>query len=143
MTANIIASTPEGERATEIGVGALFGIVLIGALCGVGYYVRKHRTRARLERDTVDMERGIRDGNITTLEVNWEKDPHPGIDKEISVNDGGRDGNIARQNRHHRKTGLRAGDDGLAKLPTYAAIGGSTLECEAQLSKPKRAHVQN
>src|SRR5450432_786269 len=103
MTANIIASTPEGERATEIGVGALFGIVLIGALCGVGYYVRKHRTRARLERDTVDMERGIRDGNITTLEVNWEKDPHPGIDKEISVNDGGRDGNIARQNRHHRK----------------------------------------
>jgi hypothetical protein len=142
MMANLVAPSPEGERATEIGVSALFGILLIGSLCGICYYVRKRRTRARLERDAIDMEHGTRNGSVSTLEVNWEKDLYPEADKEGGVSDGGCSGSIFRPNRH-RNTGLTAGNDEPARVPTYAALRTPTLESETQLSKPEHAHLQN
>jgi hypothetical protein len=142
MMANIIASSPEGERTTEIGVSAFFGILLIGSLCGICYYVRKRRTRARLERDAIDMEHGTRNGSVSTLEVNWEKDLYPEADKEGGVSDGGCRGSIFRQNRH-RNTGRTAGNDKSARVPSSAALRPPTVKSETQLSKPEHAHLPN
>lgn len=142
MTTSIIAPSSKGRRATEIGIGVLFGIWLIGIICGTCFYVRQRRSRARLERDAVDMERGIRDGSVTTVEVIWEADPHPETAKEAGVKDGGHDGSIAPRS-HHRNAGLRAESDGSAEIPTFAKVLNSSLDSKTQLSKPESAHLQN
>ena len=121
---------------------AFFGTLLISSLCVICSYVRKRRKRAQLERDAIDMEHGTRNGSVSTLEVNWEKDLDPEADKEGSVSDGGCTGSIFRPNRL-RNNRLPAGNDEPARVPTSAALRTSTLESETQLSKPEHAHLQN
>jgi hypothetical protein len=142
MTINIIAPSPEGGRVTEIAVGVLFGILLIGAICGTCYYVRKRRIRARLEQNTIDMERGLRDGSIRTLDDNREKDLGPENDEEVDVNNGGRDGSVA-QPSHHRNGGLSTGDRRSADSSTYETVYNTALDFELQLSKRETAHLKN
>ena len=42
-----------------------------------------------LERDAIDMEHGTRNGSVSTLEVNWEKDLDPEATKHQRIDNPG------------------------------------------------------
>jgi hypothetical protein len=142
MTMNIIAPSSGGGRITEISVGVLFGIFLIAAICATCYYVRKRRTRARLEQKATDIECENRDGSVTTLDDSHEKDLSPEDDNTVDFDHGDRDGGIARLSHYHDKE-LSPEKDRSANSSVYEIIHDPTLGSSLQLSIPEIVHLKN
>jgi hypothetical protein len=142
MSISVIAPSSGGGRVTEIAVGVLFGIILVGAVCGICYYIHKRRIRARLEQKSTDIERRNRDGSVTTLADSCERDLSPEQDDIIDVNHGGRDGSIARQS-HYQRRRLSTGKNRSADFSTYEAVHNTTSESVSQVSAPEIAHLES